>query len=115
MWPTLQALKGPGGSASNEELLTRVAQLMEISEEVQNLPQGDGPRTKVENRMEWARTFLHKVGAIQNSERGVWSITAGGQALTAADVKKIVAQVRTMDRKSPEGSGQSTPELEEVP
>src|ERR1700693_2494877 len=89
MWPTLQALKETGGSASNQELLTRVAQLMAIPEEVQNLPLGDGPRTKVENRMEWARTFLHKVGAIQNSERGVWSITADGLMLTEADVKKI--------------------------
>src|SRR5258707_15876110 len=74
MWPTLQALKETGGSASNQELLTRVAQLMAIPQEVQNLPQGDGPRTKVENRMEWARAYLRKVGAIQNSERGVWSI-----------------------------------------
>ncbi|MFZ2060913.1 MAG: restriction endonuclease [Candidatus Binatus sp.] len=116
MWPTLQALKETGGSASNQELLTRVGQLMAIPEEVQNLPLGDGPRTKFENRMEWARTFLHKVGAIRNSERGVWSITAAGQALTETDVKKIVAQVRAMDRKPPNGSEQSTPEqLEEDP
>jgi restriction system protein len=116
MWPTLQALKETGGSASNQELLTRVAQLMAIPEEVQNLPLGDGPRTKVENRMEWARTFLHKVGAIQNSERGVWSITSTGQAMTEAEVKKIVAQVRAMDRKPSNGSEQSIPEqLEEDP
>ena len=79
MWPTLQALKETGGSASNQELLTRVAQLMAIPEEVQNLPHGDGPRTEVDYRMLWARTYLRKVGAIQNSERGVWSITAAGQ------------------------------------
>jgi restriction system protein len=116
MWPTLQALKETGGSASNQELLTRVAQLMAIPEEVQNLPQGDGPRTKVENRMEWARAYLRKVGAIQNSERGVWSITSTGQAMTEADAKKIVAQVRAMDRKPSNGSEQSTPEqLEEDP
>src|SRR3984885_11899580 len=99
MWPTLQALEETGGSASNQELLTRVAQLMAIPEEVQNLPHGDGPRTEVDYRMLWARTYLRKVGAIQNSERGVWSITTAGQALTEGDVKKIVAQVRVMDRK----------------
>ena len=85
---TLQALKETGGSASNQELLTRVAQLMAIPEEVQNLPHGDGPRTEVDYRMLWARTYLRKVGAIQNSERGVWSITAAGQALTETEVKK---------------------------
>jgi restriction system protein len=115
MWPTLRALRETGGSASNQELLTRVAQLMAIPEEVQNLPQGDGPRTKVENRMEWARTFLHKVGAIQNSERGVWSITSAGQALTETDIKKIVAKVRAMDRKSPEQSTSQQLEEEDPP
>jgi len=101
-WPTLQTL------------LTRVAQLMAIPEEVQNLPHGDGPRTEVDYRMLWARTYLRKVGAIQNSERGVWSITTAGQVLTEADVKKIVAQVRVMDRKPRNGSEQSAPErLEE--
>src|SRR5258708_38928063 len=90
MWPTLQALKETGGSASNQELLTRVAQLMAIHEEVQNLPQGDGPRTKVENRMEWERAYLRKVGAIQNRDRGEWSITSTGHELTEADAHKIV-------------------------
>lgn len=99
MWPTLQALKETGGSASNPELLARVVQLMAIPEEIQNLPHGDSPRTKVDYRMLWARTYLRKVGAIQNSERGVWSITAAGRALAEADVKKIVAKVRAMDRK----------------
>jgi restriction system protein len=35
MWPTLQALKETGGSASNQELLMRIAQLMAIPEDVQ--------------------------------------------------------------------------------
>ena len=99
MWPTLETLKQTGGSASNQELLTRVLQLMAIPEEIENLPHGDGPRTEVDYRLLWARTYLRKVGAIQNSERGVWSITAAGRVLTEAEVKKIVAQVRAMDRK----------------
>ncbi len=115
MWPTLQALKETGGSASNQELLARVVQLMAIPEEVQNLPHGDGPLAEVEFRLQWARTWLGKVGAIQNSERGVWSITAAGRALTEAEVpKKIVAQVRAMYRKPHTNSEQATAErLEE--
>jgi len=30
MWPTLQALKETGGSASNQELLTRAVQIMAL-------------------------------------------------------------------------------------
>lgn len=98
MWPTLQALKNTDGSASNQELLSRVVQLMGLSEEVQNLPHGSGPRTEVDYRLLWARTYLRKVGAIENSERGVWSITPKGRALTEEETKKVVAQVREMDR-----------------
>jgi Mrr N-terminal domain len=99
MWPTLLALKQMGGSASNQELLTCVMKLMAIPEEVQNLLHGAGPKSEIEYRMLWTRTYLHKVGAIQNSERGVWSITPAGNALTEDEVKNIVAQVRAMDRK----------------
>jgi len=48
MWPTLAALKDSGGSASNRELLARVVQIMNLSEEIQNTPHGDGPRTELE-------------------------------------------------------------------
>src|SRR5713226_6724916 len=99
MWPSLEALKSTGGSASNQELLTRVIQIMGLPEEIQNAPHGDGPRTEVEYRLLWARTYLRKVGAIDSSERGVWSITPAGRALTEADMQKLVAQVRGMSRQ----------------
>jgi restriction system protein len=100
MWPTLQALKDSGGSASNQELLTKVIQIMALSEDVQNVPHGDGPMTEIGYRLHWARTYLKKVGAIENSERGIWSITPNGRALTEADMKSIPAQARRMFRDS---------------
>jgi restriction system protein len=99
MSPTLEALKNSGGSATNQELLAQVTQLMNLPDDVQSLPHGDGPRTEVEYRLLWARTYLRKVGAIESSERGVWSITPIGRALTAAHMKSIVVQVRDMSRK----------------
>jgi len=114
MLPTLQALKETGGSASNQELLARVVQIMAIPEEVQNLPHLDGPRTEVEYRLQWARTWLAKVGAIQNSERGVWIITAAGRTLTEMEVKNIVVKLRADYRKPRTNSEQATAErLEE--
>ena len=99
MWPTLEALKKSGGSASNQELLTQVIQIMNLPDEVQNLPHGNGPRTEVEYRLLWARTYLKKVGAIESSERGIWSITPSGRSVTAAEIKSIVVRVREMSRK----------------
>jgi restriction system protein len=97
MWPTLQALKDTDGSASNQELLARVVQVMELPEKIQNMPYRNG--TLLDDRLHWARTFLRKVGAIDSSERGVWSITPVGRALSESDVKNIPARVREMDRK----------------
>jgi len=111
LWPTLQALKNTGGSASNQELLPKVIQIMELPEEVQNVAHGAGPRTEVEYRLFWARYYLGKVGAIESSERGVWSITPRGRALTESDVKTIPAQVRGMLRKGRAKSDQD----QEVP
>src|SRR5271167_1351429 len=48
MWPTLQALKDSNGSSSNQDLLVKVAQIMNLSEEITSLPHGDGPRTEIE-------------------------------------------------------------------
>ena len=98
MWPTLEALKSTGGSASNQELLTKVVQLMNLPEEIQNVPYRNG--TLIEDRLHWARSYLRKVGAIDSSERGVWSITPAGRALTEADMQKLVAQVRGMSRQN---------------
>lgn len=98
MWPTLQALKETGGSASNEELLARVVQITGLPEEIQSIPYRNG--TLLDDRLHWARTYLRKVGAIESSERGVWSITPNGRALTEADVKNIPAQVKEMLRKA---------------
>ncbi len=94
MWPALQAFKASGGSASVQENLDRVVQLMGLSEEIQNTLHGDGPETEVAYRLAWARTYLKKVGAVENSTRGVWSITAAGRALTEADMPEVKAKAR---------------------
>jgi len=94
LWPGLQALIEMGGSASNQEHLDRVVQLMNIPEDVQALPHKDGPMTAVGYRLAWARTYLKKAGAVENSERGVWSITPLGRNLSEAEVAKIPAKVR---------------------
>jgi restriction system protein len=110
LWPTLQALKDTDGSASNQELLPKVIQIMGIPEEIQNVPHGDGPRTEVEYRLFWARSYLRKVGAIESSERGVWSITPKGRALSESDVRIIPAQVREMLRKNRPHADEEVPE-----
>jgi len=95
MWPTLRALKAMGGSATNEELLTKIIEIESVPPEVQSIPHTQR-ETKLSYNLAWARTYLKKVGAIDNSSRGVWSITREGEGLTEADVRLIPVRVRKL-------------------
>lgn len=94
MWPTLQALKSMDGSASNEELLTKVIEVAGIPPEIQAIQHTDHRQSRVAYNLAWAKTYLKKVGALDNSSRGVWSISKTGEALSEADVRLIPAKVR---------------------
>ena len=81
LWPTLRALETTGGSASNEELSAQVAAIMNLSDEIQDIPHKDGPMSEVDYRAAWARTHLKAFGAVDNSSRGIWTITDTGRQI----------------------------------
>lgn len=97
VWPTLRALKALGGSGSNDELLAKVIELECIPEPVAAFIHTDGRETKLGYNLAWAKTYLKRVGAIDNSSRGVWAITETGERMTEKDAAKVPAQVRRQD------------------
>jgi restriction system protein len=119
LWPTLQALKAMDGSGNNEELLNKVIEIACIPPAIQAVQHSDHRQTKVNYNLAWAKTYLKKVGAIDNSSRGVWSITKIGEGLTQADMVSIPARVRKLfeeKRPKPDAnamSGPAQPELAE--
>jgi restriction system protein len=82
MYPTLVAVRQLGGSAANAELEEAVPEIADISDEqlAVEYPEGSAQHgeSKVVNRLHWARSYLKKIGALENSVRGVWSITPKG-------------------------------------
>jgi restriction system protein len=83
-----------GRSATNEELLAKVIEVANIPPEAQAVQHSDHRQTKLNYNLAWAKTFLKKAGAIDNSSRGVWSITTQGEALTPTEVGTVPARVR---------------------
>jgi len=83
MWPTLKALEEIGGSASIHELNSHVAKLMQLSDEVLEIPHTSGSRSSFEYRSAWARTHLKFFGSVENSARGIWSITKIGREISS--------------------------------
>jgi restriction system protein len=94
MWPTVQALREMGGSASNEELLSKVVAVANLSDEVMAVSHTDGRQPKVQYNLAWAKSYLKKAGALENSTRGVWSLTDLGESLTLDDLVAVPGLVR---------------------
>jgi Mrr N-terminal domain/Restriction endonuclease len=79
LWPTLQAIRAIGGSGSIEEIVEKVVELEGFTEEQQSVLHGDGPRSQIEYRLAWSRTYLKGMGLLENSARGVWALTDKGR------------------------------------
>jgi len=73
-----------------------VYELGEFSDDQRAVLHGTGPETEIAYRLAWARTYLKRVGALENSQRGVWSITEQGHSFTESDMASIPSQVRAM-------------------
>ena len=111
MNPVLDALKLLGGSGTNEEINTKVAELVKIPEdqlEVLHNPEKGG-MTEIEYRLMWTRTYLKKYGLIENSSRGVWSLTSRGSS-GKVDEKEVVRVVREFMKKDKNGAEQDEDE-----
>ena len=95
--PTLEALHGLGSSASIDEIVGKVIENLSLPKEVVEQPHGRGNETELEYRLSWARTYLKKFGLIDNSARGVWSLSAEGMISQVVDPREVVRKVRQQD------------------
>jgi len=114
MNPVLQALKQLGGSGTNEEINNKVAEIANIPAdqlEVLHNPEKGG-MTEIEYRLMWTRTYLKKYGLIDNSSRGVWSVTAEGNRVNQVDERDVVRRGREQLKKDKvaEGAGEEEPD-----
>lgn len=101
MLVTIEALKAIGGSASIDELDEKVIELEGVSEEEQALVMAnESGRARLNYYLAWARTYLKRGGAVENSARGVWSLTPKGQQIaTYLQTDQIHEQVNREERE----------------
>jgi len=112
MNPVIRSLKQLGGSGTNEEINNKVAEIVNIPpEQLEILHNPDkGGMTEIEYRLMWTRTYLKKYGIIENSTRGVWSLTATGSTIEKVDEKDVVHVVREQMKKEKQNTGESSEE-----
>lgn len=99
MLATLNALRAIGGSANLQELDEQVVEIEGITEDEQAYMLPNGKFRKLNYYLAWARTFLKRGGALENSSRGVWALTEVGDGIHNLEaVKEIYDQVNAEER-----------------
>ena len=98
---TFKALKELGGSGKNTEINDKVASLMGLTDEVLDVPHlNSSSMSEVNYRCAWARTLLKNYGAIENSARSVWALTAAFTSVDSVDGEYIEKNHKKPNKKN---------------
>ncbi len=89
LWPTLRAVRSLGHSARIDELVEKAIEQEGFTDEQVAVLHKDGPRSEVEYRIAWARTYLKGMGALDNPQRGVWITTDRGKDLKEHELEPL--------------------------
>jgi restriction system protein len=100
MLVTVEALKDLGGSATIQELDEKVIELEGVTEAEQafTMPR-DENRTRVNYYLAWARTYLKRGDALNNSKRGVWALTETGSAISELSATQAIYDQVTQEER----------------
>lgn len=121
MLATVEALREIGGSANIQELDEKVVEIEGVSEvEQSHMMSGtNSNQPRLNYYLAWARTYLKRGGALENSARGIWALTEQGSEVRGIhdaqliqdrvnEEEKIRARERRLQKKNSE-SVESTP------
>jgi len=100
MNPLLDALLALGGSGSIDEIYEKVVELEKIGESISSTPHNPEKSnlTEVGYRLAWARTYLKKYGFLENSSRGIWTLTKLAKQQKHVVPQEVVKKVRDTDK-----------------
>ena len=114
-WPLVVLMRELGGSGTNEEIDRGVIEMMEFTDEQQQVLSSDGRRAKINYRLAWARTHLKAAGILNNSSRSVWALTPEGLSDTENEVSQKVGTVANKWSARSRTRQQSAPTDDPVP
>lgn len=100
MLVTVEALKALGGSATIQELDEKAIEIEGLTEAEQAYTMArDENRTRVGYYLSWARTYLKRGGALNNSSRGVWALTESGTLITEISQTRAIYDQVTLEER----------------
>jgi len=97
--PVLDAIRALGGSGSNTEIDEKVAELLKLSDsDINRIHKGN--RTQLSYRIAWAKNYLKRYGLVDNSTRGIWSLTNAGKETGSVNEAEVKAAVRALSNST---------------
>src|SRR4051794_5278449 len=96
--PALEVISQAGGSLGRVEVKDKVVQCVGLTDDQLSVTYPEGRaagRSVALDRIGWALSSLKLMGAMDNSSRGVWSITSRGRELLAQGQDAVVVANRT--------------------
>lgn len=109
--PCFKAINNLGGSATNNEIDDEIAKILNLSDEEINYMHNDNT-TRLKYQAAWARTNLKNIGYIENSKRGVWSITQLGKSIENINDIDLIDKVRRIKVKNKKNNNEQNMQLE---
>ena len=106
-WPVIQAFRELQSSSRQPQLVEKVCELINLSEEDTSFLRGDGPGTEISYRISWVKDTLKRMGILATPERGLWTLTRRGRTIKEKDVKVLYDENRKLSmekRKANAGS-----------
>lgn len=94
-------------------MLAKIIELEKIPENIQSYLHTDHRQTRLGYNFAWAKTYLKPVGAMENSTRGVWSLTEAGEQMNDQDCAKVRRQDAERKRAKDEQFPENAPPISE--
>ncbi len=92
----IDAFKALGGSGRNDEVEDMVASLLGLQDKDLAIMH-EGSRSKFSYNLAWSRNYLKNYGLLENSSRGVWSLTRMGKEINGKlDPVEVKRKVRSI-------------------
>lgn len=100
MLVTIKALKSLGGSATIQELDEKVIEVEGVTEAEQAFTMArDESKPRVNYYLSWARTYLKRGDALENSSRGVWALTEAGTSINSLSQTQAIYDQVTLEER----------------
>lgn len=123
MLATVEGLRSLGGSAAIDELNDTVTEQEGVTEAEQSYLMPNGRDQRLNYYLAWARTFLKRGGALDNSARGIWNLTELGSSIrektqTLAIYNKVNEEERErarLKRQRQKAEDQAAPRAVDMP